>query len=187
MSGMVAERLYSLLPPLMPLNEKYDLTRSLWKHICPSTHRILVVGANANRQQIIDTVRDYVAQTVKGHFIQGSLLKRFKWLSSGDVHVQQQLMNHLLEMEKQGAVDALNEQLPVLMGHIQRHGSVTRHLQHTIQLGKHRMDLRFEAEGSQIRIEEPRQCIPVPPKAIDLTWLWWVLGIAGVIAFFALR
>jgi hypothetical protein len=39
MSGLVAGPLYSLLPPLMPLNDKYDLTRSLWKHVCPARTR----------------------------------------------------------------------------------------------------------------------------------------------------
>lgn len=189
MSGTVAERLYSLLPPLMPLTEKYTLTQSLWKHVCPSTHKALVVGPNANQQQIIDVVRDYVAQTVQGYFIQDGLTKRFRWLSAGDVHVQQQLMNHLLETEKQVAVNALHEQLPVLMGHMQRHGSVTTHLQQTIQLGKHRIDLRFEAEGSGVRMEEPRRFTAGRSVGTgsDLTWLWWVIGIAAVIVFFALR
>jgi hypothetical protein len=190
MSGLVAERLYSLLPPLMPLTDKYSLTESLWKHVCPSTHKVLVIGANADQQQIINVVREYAAQTVQGYFIQDGLAKRFKWLSAGDIQVQQQLMNHLLEMEKQVAVSALHEQLPVLMGHMRRHGSVTTHLQQTIQLGKHRIDLRFEANGSEVRMEEPRRFRPGRPgtgAGADLTWLWWVIGIAAVIAFFALR
>jgi hypothetical protein len=41
MSGMVAERLFNLLPPRMPLGVKYKLVEGLWHHVGPSSkHRV---------------------------------------------------------------------------------------------------------------------------------------------------
>jgi len=122
MSGMVASRLYALLPPLMPMGEKYDLTRSLWLHVCPPSHRVLRIGPDAGLPEITQAIQNYIAETVKGYFIHEGLTKRFQWLSGGDVNVQQQLLNHLMEIEKTAAVNATAQHVPVFLKHIQAEG-----------------------------------------------------------------
>ena len=44
MSGLVAERLFRILPPTMPLEVKYQLTKSLWYHVGPSSTKTFYVG-----------------------------------------------------------------------------------------------------------------------------------------------
>jgi hypothetical protein len=39
MSGMVASRLFKLLPPLMPLQSKYELITNLWNRLGPSSKK----------------------------------------------------------------------------------------------------------------------------------------------------
>ena len=36
MSGLVAKRLYSLLPPHMPISARLSLVESLWRHVAPT-------------------------------------------------------------------------------------------------------------------------------------------------------
>jgi hypothetical protein len=47
MSGTVAERLFSLLPPRMPLTEKYKLVETLWTHVGPRSKKIVSLGLDA--------------------------------------------------------------------------------------------------------------------------------------------
>ena len=44
MSGLVAERLFGILPTTMPLEAKYKLTKSLWYHVGPSSTKTFYVG-----------------------------------------------------------------------------------------------------------------------------------------------
>ena len=54
MSGMVAERLFNLLPPRMPLGVKYKLVEGLWHHVGPSSKHRIRVGADANVAEVIE-------------------------------------------------------------------------------------------------------------------------------------
>jgi hypothetical protein len=189
MSGTVAERLYSLLPPLMPLRDKYQLTESLWKHVGPKTHKTLKIGIDADPDQIVSVVRDHAAATVQAYYIGDSLAKRFNWLSAGDVHVRQQLLNHLLDLETRLAEEGVRTELPVLMDHMRKHGSVTTHLQRTIQIGGHRIDLQFTGIASGLSLEDPKPSWSSGSDARGSggTWFWWLVAAAIVVGFFLLR
>ncbi len=60
MSGTVAERLFALLPPRMPLAIKYQLIENLWNHVGPKSKKTLRVGLDANIEQVLDTIRSHI-------------------------------------------------------------------------------------------------------------------------------
>ena len=64
MSGTVAERLFSLLPPRMPLTAKYRLTENLWQHVGPSSKRTMRIGLDVELEQIVDLARAQIEEIV---------------------------------------------------------------------------------------------------------------------------
>ena len=118
MSGLVASRLYSLLPPRMPLEAKYKLTEVLWRHVGPSSKKTLRVGSDASIDAIVEIASKHIDEVVTEYKIPDKLERRFEWLSSGDVEVKQRLLIHLRMMEKA---------LPIRLTHTPTRASVGRH------------------------------------------------------------
>ena len=100
MSGMVAERLFNLLPPIMPLEAKFQLTESLWKHVGPSSKKTYYIGLDADLDEVSQQVREHLEKVVINYEISSPMEARFKWLSQGDVGIKQQLLNHFRQQEK---------------------------------------------------------------------------------------
>lgn len=183
MSGLVAGRLFSLLPPRMPLEAKYSLIETLWKKYCPKSHKIVLIGADANKQTIIDTIHSHLMQVVVNYRIPDPLERRFQWLSSGDVEVKQQLLNYLLHMEKSLIIKGLSDRVPVLLGHLREHGSITQKMTHYIEIGKHKLDLHFDLKHSGVAIKEP-QLFRLASSSPDYgAWIWYII-IAFAILYF---
>jgi hypothetical protein len=181
MSGMVAERLFNLLPPRMPLSEKYDLVKNLWDHVCLKTTHAFLVGPDGDRTVLETRVRNYLVGVVTGHTIPEAMEKRFVWLSSGDVKVKQQLLNHLRAMERNLVLDTIRDELPVFLTQIHNNGKITGRVTRTLRIGKHECVVAFDPRASGIT---EAIHVPVPPKtrfAIP-SWLWWLVG--GVILVF---
>lgn len=154
MSGLVAGRLFNLLPPRMPLREKYALVENLWQEYCPKSNKILLIGSDANDKEIIDTIRSHLLDVVVNYDIPEPIQRRFKWLSGGDVNVEQQLLNHLLQKEKDLIVHSMNHRVPVLLKHLREHGSIIHKLQQQIEISKHRLDLQFDSKIIGIKLIE---------------------------------
>lgn len=187
MSGMVASRLFNLLPPIMPIEEKYRLTENLWKHVGPSSKRLLRVGINSSPDDVLDKVRDHIDGVVTGYQIPSSLANRFQWISAGDVTVKQQLLNHLQVLEKSLVVEGARQQLPVMLAHLKSEaGNNTHRLSQILQIGKHELEIRVDRDASGVTLEAWRP--PASPKAASNgNWVWWLLGAAAVVAFFLFR
>ncbi|MCK4827763.1 hypothetical protein KA005_69185, partial [bacterium] len=97
MSGLVAGRLFNLLPPRMPLKDKYALVENLWKEYCPRSDKVLLIGADADDQEIIDTIQSHLMNVVVNYEIPEPLQRRFNWLAAGDVNIKEQLLNYFLQ------------------------------------------------------------------------------------------
>src|SRR5262249_25101723 len=79
MSGLVAGRLFKLLPPRMPLDAKYRLTESLWRHVGPSSKKRLRVGLDASVDDVVEAARTHIEDVVVRYTIPSSLEQRFAW------------------------------------------------------------------------------------------------------------
>ena len=71
MSGLVAERLFNMLPPRMPLAEKYKLTERLWEHFGPRSKKRLRVGPDSDHEAAVEAVRHHFDQVVTQYKIPG--------------------------------------------------------------------------------------------------------------------
>ena len=188
MSGQNAGRLFALLPPRMPLAAKYKLTENLWHHVGPSSRKTLRVGLNAGINDAVTAVRDHVEQVVINYKIPETLERRFNWLSVGDVHVKQELLNHLRQMEKTLAVEGVKAQLPVMLAHLNgTDGQHTHRLAQVLKVGKHELEILVDKGSPGVKLEEP--IIAFRPAAASSSgsyaWLWWLIGIAIVLFMLA--
>jgi len=183
MSGLVAGRLFNLLPPLMPFEKKYDLVANLWREMGPSSHKVLRIGPDADIETIVERTRDHVMETVQHYTIPERLQQRFQWLTMGDVNVQQQLMNHLLEMDKRQTVELTRLQIPTMLEHIRNHADHTHRLAQVLQIGKHKFEMLYDKNASGVTLANPTgtpgnkwQSRPAANDNTSWRWLWWVAG-----------
>ena len=107
----VAERLFNLLPPRMPLGVKYKLAEGLWYHVGPSSKHRIRVGGDANVADVIELARSKITEFIVNYKIPSNLEDRFNWLSAGDVSVKQMLLRHIQEVEKTIVVEAVCAQM----------------------------------------------------------------------------
>lgn len=177
MSGMVAERLFNLLPPRMPLEAKYNLVKSLWHHVCPKTYRSFLVGPDVNDDALEAQVREYLLVTVVDHRLPDAMERRFAWLSAGDISVRQMLLNHLNQMERNMVLGALAEELPLFLHQIRERADVTSRLTRIITIGKHECVLTFDPKVSGITPSNhpPSSWSPVRSSKSGRGAIWIIL------------
>ena len=190
MSGMVASRLFRLLPPRMSLQEKYALTEKLWAHVGPSSKKLVRFGEGADLDQITALVREHMNDVVESYVIPDSLARRFDWLSGGDVGVKQQLLNYLQVHERDLVVHGVRERTGVFLEHLADETTEHAHaLSQQVTVGKHVVEVRYEAgcEGAHLcdwrPAPTPRSASTPAGGASKGTGLWWVVGIAALILF----
>lgn len=189
MSGMVASRLFDLMPPRMPLAEKYKLTEGLWKHYGPSSKKRLRVGLEADPNVVFDAIRSHLDEVVVGYKIPEQLEARFNWLSAGDVAVKQQLLNHLRSQERALVAEGARLQLPVLTEHLRSdtEGLTTRAAQ-MLRIGKHEIELLIDKTASGVALEDWAPPQRVSSSASDnegCSWIFWVIGAVILYMIFA--
>ena len=188
MSGTVAERLFKLLPPRMPLADKYQLFESLWNHVGVKSKKILRVGVDATDDKVLDAVRKHFDDVVIHYGISEWLERRFNWLAAGDAHVKQELLNHPQQYEKQLVAKAVRVQLPVMIQHLRSEaGQYTNRLVQVLKIGKHELELALDKNASGVAVVEPWVAQPsVAAAAINqdasYKWVWWV--IIAIVVFF---
>jgi hypothetical protein len=173
MSGMVAERLFSLLPPTMPIETKFKLTESLWKHVGPSSNKTYYIGLDVNIEEISQRVKEHLAQVVTHYEIPDSMESRFNWLAQGDVETKQKLLNYFRQQEKNLLSTALSTQLPVLLNHLQSDkGNLTTHTAQILKVGKHEVRVEINERVNGISETAPAR----PKESSDSSWIWWIIG-----------
>jgi hypothetical protein len=153
MGGMVAERLFNLLPPRMPLAVKYKLVEGLWHHVGPSSKFRLRVGPDADVAQVVEFARSKISEFVVKYKIPADLEGRFNWLAAGDVTVKQALLSHIQQVEKTIAVEAVRAQLPVMLEHLRSAGSHTGRLAQIVHVGKHELEIVMDQASSEINTD----------------------------------
>jgi hypothetical protein len=154
MSGLVAERLFALLPPRMTPETKYKLVEELWRRTGPSSDRVLRVGLDATIGDVASAAGRHIEEVAVAYRIPPKLEKRFEWLSAGDASVKQQLLNALLELERAQVVEWIGMQMPVLLAHLKSdQGARTTRLAQIASIGKHRLEIVLDRSASGVRLE----------------------------------
>ena len=151
MSGLVAMRLFSLLPPLMTFDKKFELVEKLWKHLGPKSSKTLTVGYDVSPQILIDAVATNMLKEVRVFKIPESMGRQFEWLSSGDVELKQDLLNRIQEVQRSAIMSGTELQIPALLQHLNSpEGQSTKAASQEIGIGNHRIRLEFERGHSGI-------------------------------------
>jgi hypothetical protein len=159
MSGMVAKRLFDLLPNHMPIAAKLNMVDSLWKHSSPSSRETLRMDSRSQSQTVIARVRKHFDDKLH-HQIPDNFTRRFDWLAGCDSEVKQQLLNHFRKLELSVAGDSLEPKIEVLIRHLQENGNAYISGSHTVTIGNHHLVLEFdnsEAIAERRRIEQARK------------------------------
>ena len=159
MSGLVASRLYSMLPPTMPLETKYSMVKTLWDKYGPKTDKVLVVGKDTTAEQIHLQVSEYLIKTVEDWEVNSNLKKRFKWLSGGDIQIQEKLLNHFKEFEKTQIIEGLKNKVPVLLKFNHENKNITGSLKEKIKIGNHKLEINFDLEAEGIELFDPEDIV----------------------------
>ena len=161
MSGLVAGRLYNLLPPMMPMETKYSMVKVLWNKYGPKTNKVLNVGGGVNANEIYSEAKNYLIKTVQDWEVHENLKKRFSWLSSGDVDVYEKLLNHYKDLEKVQIIAGLKNKMPVLVDFINKNEAITTSLTETISIVNHKLEIKFNTNKEGISITDPELYTPV--------------------------
>lgn len=187
MSGTVAERLFKLLPPRMPIAEKYKLTESLWSHFGPRSKKILRIGLNADIEIAFSEIHKHIKNVVEAHKIPKEMEARFEWLAAGDVNVKQLLLNKLREAEKRLVSEGAKLQLPVMIEHLKSSAGVLTHrMAQTLIIGNHELELLIDREFEGVALEDWKP-LALPPKSVDSNKSWIIWLIVAVVFIMWLR
>ena len=183
MSGLVAGRLYNLLPPIMPIETKYSMVKVLWNKYGPKTNKVLKVGSGVNANEIYSEAKNYLIKIVQDWEVNENLKKRFNWLSSGDVNIYEKLLNHYKDLEKVQIIAGLKNKMPVLVEFINKNENITVSLTETINIVNHKLEIKFNANQEGISITDPEMYTPTYDKVSDNSssgvpiFVWIIIGL----------
>ncbi|GAA4815423.1 hypothetical protein GCM10023232_08940 [Sphingosinicella ginsenosidimutans] len=178
MSGLVAERLFNLLPPRMPLTEKYKLTEGLWEHFGPTSKKRLRIGVDADVGEAVEAVRAHFDTVILHHKIPPQLEQRFNWLAAGDVEVKQQLLNYLRDRERSLLSEGTRIQLPVMIEHIKADAAkLTSRMSQTLKIGKHELELLVDGNANGVRLEDWSPLVQPRTTSSGTVGFWIVVGL----------
>ena len=186
MSGMVASRLFALLPLYMKLKDKLDLVENLWKHVGPSKQILVSAGSQSNIDDILQTVRAEIEKLTTNWSIPATLEARFNWLSQNDSVTYQKLLSHLQSKEKELGLNIIEKQIPIIKAKLEESWKeTTSRLSYIVDVGKQSVELRFEGDGSGIAVTEKVFSSPkVGLSDGGGSSFWWVaIIIIGLAAF----
>ena len=155
MSGLVASRLFSLLPRHMPASKKLELVESLWKFKGPSSSRTIYVGPEADANELTLMVREHFKEKVMSYNIDDTLSNRFDWLAENDSKLCQDLRNHFLHLEKEQLATASFDRIGIMLEQIQRTETIHQTLKQIFEGGKHKVELQFSPESEGISEQAP--------------------------------
>lgn len=180
MSGLVASRLFELLPSRMPIEAKYQLVESLWSRLGPRSRNIVRIKIGSSEAEVAREITQHIERAVSEHAIPAALQKRFSWLSGDDVRAQQQLLNHLRELEKRQAIELGSIQAVDIIEHLRAYGDLAKGAAQIINIGSHQFELQYGFE---------RQCVtPCSRNNANLwTSVFWLILIALIVYHFLKR
>jgi hypothetical protein len=143
MSGMVAERLFEVLPQFLNISVKLGLVKSLWKHTQPTSHKSITVTKENSAEEIHTLVTQHFKEVISPHNIPEHFLRRFDWLAGNDSTVKQQLENYFVEMQR----DLQNySSKPIIESFLNKLQSENINFSgnHEIKVGGHTLGIKFQ-------------------------------------------
>jgi len=186
MSGLVASRLFNLLPPLMPITDQQRLVRRLWEQYSPRSAYSITFGRGCSLAQIIRALDDHLSDVVRDYSVPEPLKRRFEWLSQGDVFLYESLLNHCLQQDRGRVVEALTGELKTIAGHVQNQS--LQGYRRDLEVGKHKVTLCFQPAARSVTVEpvltrSSDRFVAAGNTGTDDLWgcLFWIAVIVALI------
>lgn len=180
MSGLVAERLFDLLPRYMPLGKKYDLVRRLWEAKSPSSKLTIYVSPDVSAQVVAAHVRHRLHNVVSDHRIPAEISERFDWLAQNDAELRQQLCNHYQQLDKDVVARFAESRFEQIIEAIRGGDSsnVSTQVRQVVRVGKHEVIVCFDSRAEGISETPPTTknavgCMNVIAAGIAAIWYWF--------------
>ncbi len=150
MSGLVAERLFDFLPPIMPINLKLRIVEGLFENSGPSKSDYVLAPIGAPPAQVIAFIGDTLLSDLEGQQIASGLKSQFGWLAGEDAQVAEQLLQHSLRL----TIDAKKAATELIMRQMDQsraeHADVVKDVVSTIRIRKHEVHIKRSDAVDQI-------------------------------------
>lgn len=188
MSGIVAARLFNLLPLVMPIDAKFQLVDSLWNHVAPTKKRVITAGVTTPIDEIIHAVTKEVSELTANWDIPSSMQNRFKWLAHEDSVTYQKLLQHIKDSEKKLEEKILKDQIPILKLKFETDLlESTSRLSYIIEVGKQSVELRLIKNIITLSAGDWMPEINVPSQRTSSNggvpmWIW-IVGLIALLIF----
>lgn len=142
MSGIVAKRLFKLMPPLMPTSQKHLIVEKVWKRYGPHSQKYIYVGPDTELASVLAEIQRYVESLTVVYAIPANLERQFDWLSDNDVTVKQQLLNYFMDEQRKAALASIWLNVPMILEQLSaEHAGQISKLSHTVFVGNHRVEI----------------------------------------------
>lgn len=142
MSGLVAERLFDLLPPIMPINLKLRIVEGLFENSGAARSDYVLTPLDASASTVIAFVGDNLLKELEGQQIAAGLKSQFGWLAGEDATVAEQLLKHSLNL----TVDAKKATAAAIMHQMDHsraeNDDVIKDVVSTIRVRKHEVHIK---------------------------------------------
>ena len=182
MSGLVAGRLFDLLPPIMPIDLKLRIVERLFENAGKSKADHVLVPMESHPADVVH----FVDQTCFGYLtdvgIDNSIKRQFNWLSGEDAAVAEQLFKHAMQV----TFDAKKAAAAAMMTQLDRdrisHADTIKEITSTIRLRKHEVHIkRTDAVESMRKVDRLTfdRGGRAPPTS-NGGWGWIVLALLGL-------
>ena len=154
MSGLVAQKLFALLPPRMPPAKRLELAENIWQQFGPRSVSKFTVGPNADVKAVLDAVYARLDTAIEAYQIPEEIRARFEWLSAGNMKVKELLFNYFLAMERKIASEKLQQELPVLQKQMREYGNKTVSIRTTIDIQRHSVIIYIDRRLDSVFCED---------------------------------
>ncbi len=186
MSGMVAERLFGLLPPFMQADQKNKIVEAIWKSYGPRSSKYIYVGPDSDPEAVATVIEGYFDNVNVLYPIPDRLKKRFDWLSGNDATAKEWLLNHFMDRQRSVAIAKARLCIPMLIEGMK--GDEARRigkLSHAVFVGNHQVEIRADPLRSGFIFSDSASAGVRPPWSCGSMASLWILA-AVIIAFFGL-
>ena len=181
MSGLVAKRLFDLLPPRMPTEKRLELAKKIWQHYSPRFETSFTVGPEADINIVVEAIQSRLEKASQSYKIPDRIKEQFDWLSAGDVKTKENLLTYFLDLEKQVAAAKLKIELPMLQKQISEFEHQTISSKIRVRIHRSSIDIHLDKRlGASFREGEPERFAGTTTSTVYA----WIISISVVVLLF---
>ena len=190
MSGLVAGRLFDLLPPIMPIDLKLRIVEGLFDKAGKSKADYVLVPMETPPAEVVR----FVDKTCFGYLsdvgIDTSIKRQFDWLSGEDAAVAERLFKHAMQVNFNAKKVASASMMAQLDRDRAAHADTIEEMTSTIRLRQHEVHIRRTNAVEDMRTVDrwtfDRGGRPQKPSSSDGGWGWIVVVLFGIGALIVL-